>query len=190
MRGEPKKPWKLSSGGQAPCRLPLLREYSRIPSVSVLQLVLLWEAMFSFSEFFFQMFSTCLPISWWVIYERTCPHCAQCSSVFDQNQHDPHASPSLFTQSHHKQPFLLPLVEKFLKGKHFAHMEEVKQKTAEALKGIKINKFKNCFEQWKKCLSRCIASWRVLWRWLKFKHVRINTQFFINKFWFGGFPLI
>ena len=27
--------------------------------------------------------------------------------------------------------------------------------------------------------------WRVLWGWLKFKHVRINTHFFINKlcFW-------
>ena len=32
----------------------------------------------------------------------------------------------------------------------------------------------------------CIK-WRVLWRWLKFKHVRINTQFLINKFW-GGPP--
>ena len=28
-------------------------------------------------------------------------------------------------------------------------MEEVKQKKAEALKGIKIDKFKNCFEQWR-----------------------------------------
>ena len=28
----------------------------------------------------------------------------------------------------------------------------------EALKGIKIEEFKNCFEQWKKCLGRCIAS--------------------------------
>ena len=27
----------------------------------------------------------------------------------------------------------------------------------------------------------CIKS-RLLWRWLKFKHVRINTQFFISKF--------
>ena len=33
-----------------------------------------------------------------------------------------------------------------------------KKKTAEALKGIKTDEFKNCFEQWKKCLSRCIAS--------------------------------
>ena len=29
----------------------------------------------------------------------------------------------------------------------------------------------------------CIK-WRVLWRWVKFKDVRINTQVFINKFWF------
>ena len=36
-------------------------------------------------------------------------------------------------------------------------MEEVKQKMAEALKGIKIEKFKNCLEQWKKCLDKCIA---------------------------------
>ena len=30
---------------------------------------------------------------------------------------------------------------------------------AEALlKGIKVHEFKNCFEQWKKCLDRCIVS--------------------------------
>ena len=35
----------------------------------------------------------------------------------------------------------------------------------------------------------CCIKWRVLWRWVKLKHVRINTQFFINKFWdFGGPP--
>ena len=49
-----------------------------------------------------------------------------------------------------------PQMKKVLKGKHFVDVEEVKQtkktKTkkknpAEALKGIKIDKFKNCFEQ-------------------------------------------
>ena len=54
--------------------------------------------------------------------------------------------------------FLFPKMKKVLKGKHFADVEEVKQKTAEELKDIKINKFKNCFEPWKKCLDRCIAS--------------------------------
>ena len=51
-----------------------------------------------------------------------------------------------------------PQMKKVLKGKCFADVEEVKQKMAEALKGIKIDEFKNCFEQWGKCLSRCIAS--------------------------------
>ena len=31
----------------------------------------------------------------------------------------------------------------------FCLVEEVKQKTAEAPKGIKFDEFKNCFEQWK-----------------------------------------
>ena len=50
-------------------------------------------------------------------------------------------------------------MQKVLKAKHLANVEEVEQKkTAEALKGIKIDEFKNCFEQWKKHLNRCIAS--------------------------------
>ena len=47
-------------------------------------------------------------------------------------------------------------MKKVLKGKCFANVEEVKQKMAEALKAIKI-KFKNCLEQWKKCVDRCSA---------------------------------
>ena len=53
--------------------------------------------------------------------------------------------------------YLFPWMKKVLKGKHFANVEEVKQKMAAALKGIKINQFTNCFKQWKKCLDRCIA---------------------------------
>ena len=40
-------------------------------------------------------------------------------------------------------------MQKGLKGNHFADVEDMEQKTAEALKGIKINEFKNCSEQWK-----------------------------------------
>ena len=36
-------------------------------------------------------------------------------------------------------------MKKVLKGKPFADVEEVKQKTAEALKGIKIDEFKTVF---------------------------------------------
>ena len=35
----------------------------------------------------------------------------------------------------------------FLKGKYFVDVEEVRQKMVEAPKGIKINEFKNSFEQ-------------------------------------------
>ena len=48
--------------------------------------------------------------------------------------------------------FLFPQMKKVLKGKRFAIVEEVKQKMAGALKGTKIDEFKNCFEQWKKHL--------------------------------------
>ena len=53
---------------------------------------------------------------------------------------------------------LFPQMKKVLKGKWFADVEKVKQKIAEALKSIKIDEFKNCCEQWKKHLDRCITS--------------------------------
>ena len=46
--------------------------------------------------------------------------------------------------------FLFPWMKKVLKGKRVADVEEVKQKEQKALKGIKIDKLKNCFEQWEK----------------------------------------
>ena len=67
--------------------------------------------------------------------------------------------------------------EKSLQRETFCWCGRGEIKMAEALKGIKINEFKNCFEQWKS-LDRYIASNRVLWRWLKFKHVRINIHNF------------
>ena len=57
-------------------------------------------------------------------------------------------------------------MKKLLKGKCFADVKQVKEKqtnknitknTAETLKSIKINEFKNYCEQWKKWLNRCIA---------------------------------
>ena len=48
--------------------------------------------------------------------------------------------------------FLFSWLKKVLKGKYFSGVEEVTQKTAEALKGIKSDEFKNCFEQWQNVL--------------------------------------
>ena len=43
--------------------------------------------------------------------------------------------------------FLFPQMKKFLKGKRFADVEEMKQKMTETLKGSKINELKSCFKQ-------------------------------------------
>ena len=102
---------------------------------------------------FLKTLSMCLPFSWWVIYECTCPYHGECSAVFEQKQHDPHSLSSLFTWSCPKWLFnLFPQVKNVHKGKCFADVEEVKQKTAETLKSIKIDE-SNCFEQWKKNVS-------------------------------------
>ena len=161
-RGEtppPRQKLELSSGGWAPCivqaspaRLSVLGTHlSQCPS---------WgcsERLHWASVSFFKTLSESLPISWWVIYERTCPHLTECWVVFDQKRHDPCAPPSLFTWSHPKPLCLFPWIKKVLKGKHFASAEEVKQKMAAALKSIKSDELEYCFEQWKKHLDRCIA---------------------------------
>ena len=124
-----------------------------------------------------------------MIYKCTSPHHTEYSAVFDPKQHDTHAF-SLFTKSCLKWLFFSfpkwkKREKKVLKGKCFADVEEVKQKTAEELKGIKIYKFKKCFEQCEKCLNRCVASNGEHFEGNKFKNVRINTPFFINSgvFW-------
>ena len=69
---------------------------------------------------------------------------------FLTERHDPHTPPSPLTQSHPQRLFLLPGMKEVLKGKRCADVKEVKQKMAEALKGIKIDEFKNCSEPWNK----------------------------------------
>ena len=45
-----------------------------------------------------------------------------------------------------------------LKGKRFQNVEEVRDKTTEALKAVTLQEFQNCFEQWKKWSDKCIDS--------------------------------
>jgi hypothetical protein len=54
--------------------------------------------------------------------------------------------------------FLFPQMKKVLKRKQFADVEEVKKKTTEALKGITLQEFQDCFKKWKTRLDQCIAS--------------------------------
>ena len=133
-----------------PCSIQSLpvRECSRNPSVSVYSQVLLWEAKFSSSAFFFKILSTYLPISWWVIYQCACPHYIECSAVFAQKQHDPNASPSLFTWSYPKWLiFCFPGWKKSSKGNILLMCKPGKTENSRSTKGIKIEVFKNCFEQ-------------------------------------------
>jgi hypothetical protein len=43
-----------------------------------------------------------------------------------------------------------------LKGKRFQNVEEVREKTTEALKAITLQEFLNRFEQWQKRWDKCI----------------------------------
>ena len=52
------------------------------------------------------------------------------------------------------------------------------KKKAEALKGITIDTFKTCFEQWKKVSIGVLHHMEGILKVTNFKHVRTNAQFF------------
>jgi len=54
--------------------------------------------------------------------------------------------------------FLFPRMKRDLKGKRFQNVEEVREKTTEALKAITLQDFQNCFEHRKKRWDKCIDS--------------------------------
>jgi hypothetical protein len=49
-------------------------------------------------------------------------------------------------------------MNKILKGKRFANLEEVKAASQKALNSIMFRQFQKCFTQWEKRLDKCIAS--------------------------------
>ena len=120
---------------------------------------LLWEVVLTFSEFFLKSLSAGLPISQWMIYKHSCLHSTECSAVFDQKWHDPCAPPFLFTWSHPKWLFFcFTGWKKSSKGNILPMWDRWNKKMAEALKGIRIDKFQTALSGGKKCLGRCIAS--------------------------------
>jgi len=54
--------------------------------------------------------------------------------------------------------YLFPRMKRDPKGKHLQNVEEVREKTTEALKAITLQEFQNCFKQWKKRWDKCIDS--------------------------------
>ena len=63
-----------------------------------------------------------------------------------KKQHDPMPHSPYSPNLTPRDIFLFPQMKKVLRGKCFADVEEVKQKMTEALKGIRIKEFKNCFD--------------------------------------------
>jgi len=53
----------------------------------------------------------------------------------------------------HSAIFSFPRMKRDLKGKRFQNVEEVREKTTEALKAITLQELRNCFEQWKKAVG-------------------------------------
>ena len=146
-------------GQRVPCsRRLLLGECSRNPSMSVYHLALLWEAVFGFSGFFLKTLFQCIcpfPDGWFMNIPA---HTVLSVQQFLTKNVMPHP-PSLFTWSHPQWLFLfVSLDEKSLQRETFCQCGRGETKIAEALKGFKINKYKNCFEQWKKHFSRCTES--------------------------------
>ena len=163
--GTPQNP-ELSPGGQAPCStgFPCYMNLLQTHLYHCTSWHCCERLHSTLVNFFWKTLSRPLLISRWVIYKRTCLHCTECSPVFHPKQHDPGSPHALFLPpvlpeaARSGQDFFCFLDEKSPQRKMFCSCGEVKQKTAKALKDIKINKFKNCFEQWEKY---CIK-WRVL----------------------------
>ena len=120
-----------------------------MPSVSVDQLALLWEAAFSFSEFFLKTLSMNLSILWRVIYKCSCPFCAECSAVFDQKWHDPCTQPCHSPDLIPSNFFLFPQMKKSLQREMFCWCGRGKTKNSRSP-----TRHQNWWVQ-KLCFPRC-----------------------------------
>ena len=128
---------------------------------------------------FFFKDSCLLPSSWWAIYKYTCPHHVECSAVLDaQMAWYLWLILSIHLISSQVTWFLFPWIKKVLKVKHFADVEEVKQKMQKHWKESKLFSSKTVLSSGKKSQYMYCIKWKVLWKWLKFKYVRIIHFFF------------
>ena len=136
-RGDPKIPvCHLLEGSPLVAQASPTGGCSRNPSVPVYELALLWEAAFSSSEYFLKTQRICPFHDGWLTSAPA--HTTLSVQFLTKIGMTPMPHPPYWL-------FFVSPDEKVLQGKHFVDVEVVKQKT-EALKGIKINELKNCFE--------------------------------------------
>ena len=125
-----------------------------------------------------------LPISWWVIYGRTCPHYTKCSGVSEQKWHDPCARLSLLTWSHPTRLFF-SLDGKSPQRKIFCWCESVETKNGRSPERYRNRQVQNLFWAVGNQLGRC-AVWNG--EWLMLRHVRTGNFLWTN--FISGSPLI
>jgi len=77
--------------------------------------------------------------------QRASAQSLECETIFNQKQHDPASPSAIFTRSRSVGLLFIPPNEKSPQRKTFADVEEVKKKTTEALKGITLQEFQDCF---------------------------------------------
>ena len=151
-------------------------------------MALLWEAAFGFDEFVLRTLSVCLPISWWVVNKHICPHFAECSAVFDQKRWLPF--PILLV--HPILPWVTFCCFPSGKGPHrktFCRCGRGETKSSGNTDRHQNPRVRTVLSSGKDVSKVYCIRWRGLWKWLKFEHVRRNTQLFISKFWgFGVSP--
>jgi len=91
--------------------------------------------------------------------QRASAQSLECETIFNQKQQDSASPPAIFTRSRSVRPLFIPPNEKSPQRKTFCGRGRGEEKkTTEALKGITLQEFQDCFEKWKIRLGRCIAS--------------------------------
>ena len=70
--------------------------------------------------------------------------------VVPQHPYSPDLSP--------RDLFLFPRPKNQLKGRHFGTFDNIQKSVTDELKGILVEVFQHCYEQWKQRLRRCVAT--------------------------------
>jgi len=80
-------------------------------------------------------------------FPRLLSECIECTAVSHEKRDDKGFAPSYTPDLAPWDFFLFPRMKRDLKGKCFQNVEEVREKTTEALNAFTLHQFQNCFEQ-------------------------------------------
>ena len=94
---------------------------------------------------FLKTLSTRFPISWWVIYKCPYLHPLSVQQFLTKNGVTPMPHPPYSSNLAPSNFFLFPWMKKVLKGRRFAEVEEVKQKSSRSTKRHQNRRVQNLF---------------------------------------------